>query len=409
MSKSRNWCVTRQLDAREHAFMEGAARAGEAPCLDELWFVPKSDAIKSLVFQFERCPKTARIHMQAFVQFTSNRGMPFVKKTIGNEPHCEIMRGSVADASAYCRKPETRLFGPYLIGQEPSGGQGKRTDLEALREMVKERKPALDIIEADAKFARYEKQINFMRFAYMEGLSDRQATGVDVKVFYGATGTGKTFTAVNYCGKKDYYIAECPSQKNSKLWFNGYEGQKTLILDDFSGDYCTLDFLKRLLDCYKLKVEFKGGFVWACWTTVIITTNYMPDTWYTNALAPVNVDPLKRRIDHIYEFLPDRLYVELDWAGKHIGDVLTTKCFELPLLPPGESQCTPVDDLDDVQIVDVHPPPQKRQKTDSTVAATQPWPDMDDMPSQDPDPDNEMLAATGVKPPEKVLWDRYHK
>jgi len=368
MSKSRNWCFTRQLDQREHAFMEGAAAAGVQPCQEELWFLPCMAQIKSLVFQFERCPTTKRIHMQGFVQFVNPKGLKMVKQLLGNEPHMETMRGTVAEAVAYCRKTESRLFGPYLLGEEPSGGQGKRTDLEALREMVKERKPALDIIEADAKFARYEKQINFMRFAYMESLSDRQASGVDVKVFYGATGTGKTFTAVNYCCQnKDYYIAECPSQKNSKLWFNGYEGQRTLILDDFSGDYCTMDFLKRLLDCYKLKVEFKGGFVWACWTTVIITTNYMPEAWYTNGLNVVNVDPLKRRIKHIYEFLPDRLYTELTWAGEHLGDLLSTKCFELPLLPPGESQCTQVEDLDDddVQIVTVEPPAHKRQRTEN--------------------------------------------
>lgn len=354
MSKSRNWCFTRQLDSREHAFMEGAAGAGVQPCTEELWFLPKMEQIKSLVFQFERCPTTQRIHMQGFVQFINPKGMKLVKTTIGNEPHLEVMRGTVAEAVAYCRKEESRLFGPYLLGEEPKCEQGKRTDLETLREMVKERKPALEIIERDAKFARYEKQINFMRFAYMESLSDRQASGVDVKVFYGATGTGKTYAAVNFLGQKDYYIAECPSQRNSKLWFNGYEGQKTLILDDFSGDYCTLDFLKRLLDCYKLKVEFKGGFVWACWTQVIITTNYLPNDWYSNGLNVVNVDPLKRRINRIYEFLPDRLYREIDWSGKGIGDVLQTKCFEMPLLPPGESQCTPVDDLPDEEEILVH-------------------------------------------------------
>lgn len=376
-TKSRNWCFTRQLDAREHAFLEGAAASKTAPCLEELWFLPKMDQVKSLVFQFERCPKTSRIHMQGFAQFVNPKGMKMVKNLIGNEPHVETMKGTVEQAVAYCRKDESRLFGPYLLGEEPKCQQGKRTDLESLRTMVKERKSDLDILESDAKYARYEKQINYMRFTYDEARSDREATGLDVKVFYGATGTGKTYTAVHMCANKDdYYIAECPSQKNCKLWFNGYRGQSVLILDDFSGDYCSLDFLKRLLDHYKLKVEFKGGFVWACWTTVIITTNYMPDSWYQNALAPVNVDPLKRRIGHIYEFLPDRLYIELGWDGKHIGDLLPTKCFHLPLLPPGESQCTPVDCLSDsdVEIVQVDEPPAKRKKTDSSVAATQPWP-----------------------------------
>lgn len=372
-TKSRNWCFTRQLDPREHAFLEGAAKSGITPCLEELWFLPKMDVIKSLVFQFERCPKTSRIHMQGFVQFNTPRAMSTVKNLIGNEPHVETMKGTVDQAVAYCRKDESRLFGPYQLGEAPSGGQGKRSDLEALRDHVKAGHSNFVIFEEDARHARNVKAIDAMRFAYMEQESDRRHKDVTVLVFYGATGTGKTWTAVEMSGD-DYFIAECPSQRGSKLWFDGYRGQKTLILDDFSGDYCSLDFLKRLLDHYKLRVEIKGGEVWSTWTTVIITTNYMPETWYTNSMHPPNLEPLKRRLDHIYEFLPDHLYQELDWGGKRIGDVLSTKCFHLPLLPPGESQCTPVDELSDCEIVQVDQPPAKRQKTDSTVAATQPWP-----------------------------------
>ena len=60
---------------------------------------------------------------------------------------------------------------------------------------------------------------------------------------YGPTGTGKTYAAINLiANRRDYYIAECPSSRGSKLWFDGYEGQKTLVLDDFSGDFCDFRF-----------------------------------------------------------------------------------------------------------------------------------------------------------------------
>ena len=333
MSRSRNWCYTRQLTDQEATYVENCAAA---PTVGDLWFAPQNEKIKSCVFQIEKAPGTGKLHCQGFIQFINAQTMKCAKTIIGNNAHIEPMRGTVEEAAAYCRKAESRFCGPYLVGDEPSGGQGKRTDLERLRDMVKERKPALEMIEEDAKFARYEKQINFMRFAYMESASDRQASGVNVRVFFGATGLGKTYTAVNACcAAKDYYICEAPSKPGDKLWFQGYEGQKTLIIDDFSGSFCSVDYLKRLLDHYKLKVEFKGGFVWACWTQVIITSNYHPQNWYENVgLHVVNVAPLQRRLHHIYEFLPDRLHHEVDWDGHPIGDMLQNASLGLPLIRP---------------------------------------------------------------------------
>lgn len=76
------------------------------------------------------------------------------------------------------------------------------------------------------------------------------------------------------------------------MWFDGYQGQHTLILDDFSGDYCAFRYLLRLLDKYKLKVEIKGGFAWAVWTTVVITSNIHPVGWYHDT----DTSPLQRRL-----------------------------------------------------------------------------------------------------------------
>lgn len=360
MSKSRNWCFTRQLADREAVFVENCAAT---PTLEDLWFAPVlTDQITGYVFQIEKAPSTGKLHCQGFIQFKNTKAMSTAKNAIGGDPHMETMKGTVEEAVAYCKKEESRYCGPYECGAIQVSRQGKRTDLEALREMVKERKPALEIIEEDAKFARYEKQINFMRFAYMEAASDRQATGVAVKVFYGATGLGKTFAAINYvCHNKDYYVCEAPSQAGGKIWFQGYEGQKTLIIDDFAGNFCTVDYLKRLLDCYKLKVEFKGGFVWANWTTVVITSNYHPANWYDNVgLHVVNVEPLRRRLNKIYEFLPDRLYHEVQWDGTSIGDDLETKSFGLPLLAPVPDVVEVISSSDEETQV-VSPPPKKRK------------------------------------------------
>lgn len=183
--------------------------------------------------------------------------------------------------------------------------QGKRTDLEAIKIAILAHKSDLEIIEScGAKAARYEKQINFLRFTYGEQASDRQLQGIRVIVIWGPTGTGKTYSAINYiAGNVDYFILEAPARNTDKLWFNSYQSQTTLIMDDFSGEFCNLNYLKRLLDKYRLKIEIKGGFVWACWSTVVITSNKAPCDWYvsnlSNYIKPEDIAALKRRITEV--------------------------------------------------------------------------------------------------------------
>jgi len=218
-------------------------------------------------------------------------------------------------------KEDSRVNGPWEIGQERDS-QGKRNDLEAIGALVKARKTNYEIIEElGASASKFAKNIAFLRFVNSESESDRQLQGVRVICLYGSTGVGKTFAAVNYiAGGKDYYIAEAPSTRGSKLWFDGYESQRVLILDDFDGDYCTMAYLKRLLDVYKLKIEIKGGFAWAIWTTVVITSNSHPSNWYNKESMTVNLGPLKRRIQEIRFCETQGAYKRQDWDGHDLDE-----------------------------------------------------------------------------------------
>jgi len=117
---------------------------------------------------------------------------------------------------------------------------------------------------------------------------------------------------------------EAPAKKHDKVWFSGYTGQKTLILDDFDSMFCSLPFLKRLLDKYKLKVEIKGGFAWACWTTVVITSNRAPCMWYEDTATvhykPEDINALKRRIHEIRKQNENNMYQLEDWDANQLGD-----------------------------------------------------------------------------------------
>jgi len=148
-----------------------------------------------------------------------------------------------------------------------------------------------------------------------------------VVVIWGPTGAGKTYSAVNVLAKGvPYYIVEAPAKKNDKIWFNGYQGQKVLILDDFAGEVCNINYLKRLLDKYKQKVEIKGGYVWAQWSTVIITSQHPPSEWYADSASastkPEDIAALQRRITEIRHQVVQKLYFISSWEGRDSGDFI---------------------------------------------------------------------------------------
>lgn len=115
-----------------------------------------------------------------------------------------------------------------------------------------------------------------------------------IKWYWGATGTGKTLTATKEY--EDYYI----TMKDLK-WWDGYFGQKCIIIDDFRKDFCTFHELLRLLDSYQYRIQSKGTSQWIHPNTecIIITSAYPPDEVYSTR---EDIGQLIRRIDEIKEF-----------------------------------------------------------------------------------------------------------
>jgi len=183
-----------------------------------------------------------------------------------------------------------------------------------------------------------------MRGVVAERTSDRQATGVNVVAIYGASRTGKTYFVINKCcSPNSYFKLDCSSVKNGKLWFDGYEGQPDLILDDFDDGVCAPAFLKNLTDPYKLRLETKGSTTWAGWTTVYFTSNVAPRTWFP-LLRPEDQEAIKNRIKHIFCFSERRVYHEENWEGERLGDD-TNISDDMPASPP-QPQDPPANQLD---------------------------------------------------------------
>jgi len=95
----------------------------------------------------------------------------------------------------------------------------------------------------------------------------------EVIVIQGPTGTGKSKWA------KDHYPEAYWKQRSQ--WWDNYEAQETVVLDEFYG-WLPFDTLLRLCDRYPLYVETKGGQVNMSAKRIVITTNAVPNAWYKN-------------------------------------------------------------------------------------------------------------------------------
>lgn len=249
------------------------------------------EKIQYVVYQKELCPKTERIHYQIYVEF---KGRPYREgiRQIFNNPsiHIEPRRGTQAEAIAYCKKEETRIDGPWEIGEKKYMGSGG------------DRLGVVRAILSDERLTTEEKILNaklieqsFAQICRNRGKCFRE---VKVIVYWGYPGTGKTRRA-----HEENPVLYQPIISSDRVWFNGYAGEHVLLLDDYGGEI-QINFFKKLLDGYQMPIETKGGMTFACWTKIVITSNIHPHEWYKHKVRMVDIQALLRRINEIHEFEP---------------------------------------------------------------------------------------------------------
>lgn len=251
------------------------------------------ESIRFLCYQKEKCPTTERIHYQGYVEVKKAYRLKALQTLLGDPTmHVEPRRGTPQEAAAYCRKEASRVQGTTFVEFGELGGhQGKRSDLAEVADMVMGGS-AVSTIARDnpTTFIRYGRGIRDLAFIAMEERS-KEFRKLKVLVLWGEAGCGKTRAAC-FLGKNDWFIMEQPNA--GTLWWDGYNGESTIIIDDFYGwvKYATL---LRLLDGHRQRLAIKGGFTYALWTRVVITSNKPPRDWYSHGMTPA----LQRRINMI--------------------------------------------------------------------------------------------------------------
>lgn len=259
---------------------------------------------------------TGTPHLQGFVYFTNGRTINGIKSIDGfKRAHIEVCNDSSPGykrAIDYCRKGsqshdqwiEMGEAGPdfgkdaqvYQYGNAPQR-QGARNDISRAIEILQSTNFDLSAL------ARQEPEMYIRHYRGFDALRERLSTSVrdfKTKVVWikGPTGVGKSrFIADLQRAGIDVYW-----KVNSIKWYNQYDSQPVMALDDYrkGGGYLLFNDMLRLFDRYPLQVEFKGGcsqFV----SKYIIVTSCQSPTELWEGQTDERIDQLLRRIEHFIE------------------------------------------------------------------------------------------------------------
>ncbi len=256
---------------------------------------------KGIAFQYER-GNSGTLHIQGYVEFAKNLTFRQAVKSLGGYAHIERRRGTREDAINYCTKEETGLFcqdqsleGPFFRNLKK--GQGQRTDLLAVKEDMDIGMSLKDISEKHFyKWLKYNRGFEKYKLYH----ADTSWRNVEVLVFWGKTGVGKTRKA--WAIDPELFRLPNPGKDYSSLWFNGYFGQTTMLIDEFYGQIRWSDFL-AITDGHYVPVEIKGTYSYLQVTRIIITSNSHPNTWYRYAPPHMAYETLLRRLNKIVEMI----------------------------------------------------------------------------------------------------------
>ncbi len=292
--------------------------------------------LRYAVFQEEKGEKNS--HYQGYLELNTNARMKWISEALGGHCHLEPRRGTRAQARDYCMKADTRVRGPWEHGTWKAGGSGARADLLEVSDMV----------QAGCQIAEISREFPIQFIKYHRGISKLIHLNIEVRTVapmvtlcFGKTGTGKTRYAYDTYPK--LYSKPCDNK-----WFDGYSGQKCLLLDDFAGaaSKVSLNYTLQLLDKYPIQVEVKGDYTHLQATDIVLTTNLHPATWYDYSKREEQFNALARRFHtvlwfHTFGEPPKRVSVQTFfkswWEGCSDDDYLIEETQELKTEPSTQS------------------------------------------------------------------------
>lgn len=185
--------------------------------------------------------------------------------------HWEIARAR--DPHLYPKKHDSE---PLL--DVDNRAQGARSDLEEMKAAILDGASKEELLTEH--FVAYSRAHRAATELVAIVAKKRKRPQCCVEVVVGPAGAGKS-TYVDDAHPDAYWLSP---DSAGRLWWDGYDGENTVVLDDFDGSWMTYKALLKLLNWSgKLRCPTKGGSVWITAERFIITSVEMPESWYSRA------------------------------------------------------------------------------------------------------------------------------
>lgn len=221
-------------------------------------------------------------HFQCYIRWKNAKTFSRMKKLFPRA-HLKVARGTDKDNKKYCSKEEV-----LMEKGEPSE-QGSRNDLKGITDMILHN-PCMDYIIDNVSSLQAIRTAEKL-MVYRE---PRRSWKTEIYWFHGATGTGKSRRA--YELYPDAYTAMDTGQ-----WWEGYDGDEVVIIDDMRRDFLKFHQLLKLFDRYPYRVEVKGGSRQFLAKTIVVTSCYSPSDMF-DTRQEEDIQQLLRRITEIKSF-----------------------------------------------------------------------------------------------------------
>lgn len=224
-------------------------------------------------------------HWQGYAEFkSSTRGSLLMGEKRPCNWHVERRCGSQEEAIAYCNK------GGAFTERGDKNAQGARTDLGRAQS-----------IAAEGGLRELSKSCSYQQYCagkvYLTHNEVKRTERPYVAYITGPSGAGKSRMAWDWmCAaglEDDVYW-----KKDSTVWWDGYDGQQGIIIDDFRDDWWELTYLLSLLDWMPHQIQVKGAMRQIRAERVYITSIVpLPNLRWTGE----NMEQLYRRIDTYFD------------------------------------------------------------------------------------------------------------
>jgi len=269
-------------------------RGEEPPLLDpSLW-----KDCSYCIYQLELGNKTSRLHYQGYLECVGQKTWSFMHENWeGLETaHFEVRKGTQMEAINYCKKGDTALDGPWEYGEAKE--QGKRSDLLDIKRKIDEMQPIRTIQEDH--FASFVRHSKFFK-EYKRQKTPARNFKTKTFLFVGLPGHGKSTMMkilARYIGS--YYKAT--NKKGSGQYWDDYDGEDVIILDEFDGSRMTPTDFNDLADEHECVLPVHGGAGHQMVSKYLfIGSNYCPSQWWRKR-SKAQLRQTTRRIDVVFKF-----------------------------------------------------------------------------------------------------------